>query len=282
MTALTLEPYLAVVRGFGDDPAEIAVHSGQFHHVLLTSTRAYRIPRTRTAAAALRQRAGILHILSELALGVGVPVPVALVAKPDFLCLVTSRIPGEPLDPGVLADPGVLDSVADQLARVLSALGAAAVRAAGRFPVTPPRRWHDFAEDVRARLFPRMSPRGRARAAAELDAVVALSAVDAALVHGDLGGENLLWVSSADGPLLSGIVDWDEVALGDPAEDLAALMAGYGAALGERITDRRNGSSGMLARAHVIRATFALQQALSAALDDDPDELADGLRDYLT
>lgn len=84
------------------------------------------------------------------------------------------------------------------------------------------------------------------RAGREPAALDALPHLTAAVVHGDLGGENVLWDTSGGLPRLSGVVDWDE---GVPARIAA-------------------------------RGTFALQQALYALRDGDEEELADGLTGY--
>ncbi|GAA2345661.1 hypothetical protein SVIO_109910 [Streptomyces violaceusniger] len=82
-------------------------------------------------------------------------------------------------------------------------------------------------------------------------------------------------------PYLSGVLDWDDVTLSDPAEDLAAIGASYGPELLERVLALGNWSSqGLFTRVAAIRGTFALQQALYAIRDGDEEELADGLADY--
>ena len=76
------------------------------------------------------------------------------------------------------------------------------------------------------------------------------------------------------------VLDWDDVTLSDPAEDLAAIGASYGPELLERVRALGIWSNhGLLTRIAAIRGTFALQQALYAIRDGD-EELADGLADY--
>ena len=55
-----------------------------------------------------------------------------------------------------------------------------------------------------------MSDQGRRRAEAELNHVLAIDPTGSALVHGDLGGTNLLWsTDQAAVPRLTGVLDWD-------------------------------------------------------------------------
>ncbi|WP_188194102.1 aminoglycoside phosphotransferase family protein [Nonomuraea sp. SYSU D8015] len=271
----------------GDEPTSLTVRRGQFHDVVIGSDRVVYLPRTEAAAARMPRRAAVLRVLAGLDLGFRTPEP--LVAEPPFL--VVGRVPGAPLA-GPLV-PQAVETVAAQYAALLAGLALAgaeeAVRAA--LPEAAEDRWRRFADDVREELFPLMSERGRRRAERELAALDALPRLTTAVVHGDLGPENVLWEKDADGlPRLSGVVDWDEVALGDPAEDLAAIGAGHGPALLERVLAPDGGpgpverllppDDGLAARIAAIQGTFALQQALSAHRDGDPEELADGLAGY--
>jgi aminoglycoside phosphotransferase (APT) family kinase protein len=102
-----------------------------------------------------------------------------------------------------------------------------------------------------------------------------------ALVHGDLGGSNLLWAGTAPGFRLTGILDWDEAHIGSQADDLASLATMLGWPAAERLDRRRHGGRcPTVADAGIIETTFALQQALPAALSGDAESLADGLTRY--
>lgn len=177
----------------------------------------------------------------------------------------------------------MVDTVAAQYATLLSGLARAGTdeRVRAVLPQAPEDRWRRFAEDVRAELFPLMSDSGRLRAERELAALDGLPHVTPAVVHGDLGAENVLWEWTHGLPRLSGVLDWDDVALSDPAEDLAAIGADYGRELLERVLALGGRPHhGLLIRIAAIRGTFALQQALYALRDGDEEEIADGLTDY--
>ncbi|MFC5143438.1 phosphotransferase family protein [Streptomyces aureoversilis] len=273
-----------------DGAGDLTVRRGQFHHIVIGADRVVCLPRTEAAAAGLPERAAALRTLAGLDLGFRTPEVLASSRGggghdgDGTPFLVLSRIPGAPLEAGALDDPVVADAVAAQYASLLAGLARAGtdgtVRAA--LPRAPEDRWRQFAADVRAELFPLMSGSGRRRAERELTALDTLPRITDAVVHGDLGGENVLWEHTDGLPRLSGVVDWDEAGLGDPAEDLAAVGASYGEdflgwvlACGDRPTD------GPTARIAPIRGTFALQQALAGRLDGDDEELSEGLADYL-
>ncbi|MFJ1590947.1 phosphotransferase family protein [Kitasatospora albolonga] len=290
-----------------DDQAdELAVRQGQFHHVVMGSDRVVCLPRTPAAAGRLPERVAALRALAPLDLGFRTPEPLLHDSGPGAdgtPFLVLSRISGEPLDADAFrdadADAGagagagadadaearalVAESVAAQYATVLAGLGRAGADETVRavLPEAAPDRWQRFAESVRAELFPLLSGQGRRRAERELAAVQSLPHLTRAVVHGDLGPENVLWEWSDGLPRLSGVLDWDDVALGDPAEDLAAIGAGHGRQLLERVIALGGRSdSGLITRVDAIRGTFALQQALYGLLDGDEEELADGLAGY--
>ncbi|WP_344677195.1 phosphotransferase [Saccharopolyspora taberi] len=257
----------AAARFLPDDPATLEVRSGQFHDVVIGAEHVVCFARTPAAAERLPRRAARLRAVSALRLGFATPEVLASGGSH----LVLSRVPGRPLD----APAGPV--VAAQYAELLSALAAA--DGAG-LPSAPPDEWPTFADDVRAELFPLMSGPGRERAEAELAAVQALPPTTNAVVHGDLGSENVLWETVDGVPRLSGVIDWDEVAVGDQAVDLAAIAAGHGRALFDRLLESMGRPAGLDARIEAIRGTFALQQALSAVRDGDQAELDDGLVGY--
>lgn len=272
-----------------DEPDDLTVRRGQFHHLVIGSDRVVCLARTEAAAARLPERAAVLRTLSGLDLGFRTPEVLASSSEggghdvDGMPFLVLSRIPGAPLEAGALDDPVVADAATAQYASLLAGLARAGTDATVRaaLPVAPEGRWRQFAADVRVELFPLMSGSGRRRAERELRALGNLPHITDAVVHGDLGSENVLWEHVDGLPRLSGVVDWDEAGLGDPAEDLAAVGASYGEDfLGRVLACDGRPTAGPTARIAAIRGTFALQQALSGRLDGDDEELAEGLADY--
>ncbi|MFC3981628.1 phosphotransferase family protein [Streptosporangium jomthongense] len=289
-----------------DAPEDLVVHEGQFHRVIVGADRVVCLPRTRAAASRLPRRVEVLRLLAELDLGFATPSPLfehgtrytdgrsapggdagdALLGHgtgdvDGWPFLVLSRVPGAPLEVDTLKDPAVAEAVAARYVTLLASLAGAGSDERARAALTAPRdRWRCFAQDVRSELFGLMSQDGRRRADRELVALDDLPHLTDALVHGDLGVENVLWEIVDGRPRLGGVVDWDEVTIGDQAEDLAAIGAGHGGAFLRRVFALGGWSGDTAARVTVIGRTFALQQALSAFRDEDEEELADGLSAY--
>ena len=67
------------------------------------------------------------------------------------------------------------------------------------------------------------------------------------LCHNDLGAEHIL--VSSDGASLTGIIDWSDAALADPANDVGRLVRDFGFAVGHTVLRRIGGDEIMLARA---------------------------------
>ncbi|WP_074133112.1 aminoglycoside phosphotransferase family protein [Mycolicibacterium houstonense] len=270
----------------GDNPDALSVRQGQFHTVVIGSDRVVCFPRTRAAAGRLPRRAASLRTLAGLDLGFRTPEPLLqgeAHGGNGTPFLVLTRIPGQPLENDALDDERVAETVAAQYVTLLRALSRAGADATARavLPQNREDRWHQFAESVKAELFGLMSHSGRLRAQRELAALDKLPHLTQAVVHGDLGAENVVWVWQNGMPHLAGVLDWDDVTLGDQAEDLAAIGAGYSREFLNRVLTLGDWSNrALLARIAAIRDTFALQHALSAIRDGDAEELADGLADY--
>ena len=283
-----LASYLAAVQHVGGGERPEFRH-GQFHDVVLAGDVAYRFPRDEESRRALPGRVALLRVLGNCRLPVATPVPLttAPAAQHEALgrCHVAlSRLRGQPLEREQAISPRSEPIVIAELGRLLDALSELGTdpAVARVVPGADPDRWVRFASDVDRVLFPLMPERGRRRAEAELAKVAAVDPVGTALVHGDLGGTNLLWTVPESGPHLAGVLDWDEAQLGNPADDLASLAVTFGWPLAERLdASRHAGRSPTIGDARTIAATFALQQALPAALSGDSAMLADGLAGYV-
>jgi len=268
------------------DMADARLLSGQFHDVVLLGEVAYRFPRDEESRRLLPARIALLRVLRNCELPVAIPGLLSddAVGKPLGQChAALQRVPGQPIEPDQFAEaaaqPGVITDLTLLLGRLLELGTDAAIREA--VPRADPRSWQRFADEVSSVLFPLMSRDGRARAEAELNRVVAVDPTGDALVHGDLGGSNLLWTDSGSRLRLAAILDWDGAQIGNQADDLASIAATFGWPLAEQLDAKRHdGATPTLADAKAVAATFALQQALPAALSGDTISLDDGLTAY--
>ena len=201
---------------------------GAFHHVIVMPEAAVRVRTGADREARTDAEIGLASLLAER----GVPCPRprgAALHAATWSATVLDRVPGVAL-PGRdwATERPLLEAAAQALVTVATAdtAGLAA------------------ADSLIARLL-----------ADEAD----LDPSQRTLVHGDLGPHNLL----VDGERWA-LIDTDHAAWGDPAIDVAPLIAWYGdAAL------RGSCDAAVLARARTIRRTLPLQVAAAAELAGD-------------
>ena len=65
--------------------------------------------------------------------------------------------------------------------------------------------------------------------------------------HNDLGAEHIL--ASRDSSELTGVIDWSDAAIADPARDIGRLLRDFGFGVAETVLRRTGGDERMLARA---------------------------------
>ncbi len=223
--------WYAGIAGF--DPAAAVWHDGGWDFAVIeTDGLMYRFPRRPEAAAALVREAALLPVLASR-LPVALPrLRLAGVLEDGTPYGVYPKLPGEPLQ--------TLSSVAaGQLAGVIAALHGVPVREAVELGVTgDPGDWRPayagWAARARARVLPLVAPEDRAEAERRLAAPLELAADGAPrLTHGDLHPAHLLG-DPARG-VLTGVLDWADASLGDPATDLAGVVSAYGREVAEGI-----------------------------------------------
>ena len=283
-----LDKYLSAIgASCGDsDKTQARLLHGQFHDVVLLGSVAYRFPRDEKSRRLLRRRIALLGVLRSCDLPVQTPglLSDGAVSEPLGKCHVAlQRVSGQPIGPDQVAKASAQSGVVTDLTFLLDRLLELGTEAAIQevVPRADRHSWQRFADDVASVLFPLMSPDGRARAGAELTRALAVDPTGGALVHGDLGGANLLWTVADSEPRLTGTLDWDGAQIGNQADDLASIAATFGWPLAVQLDAKRHdGETPTVADARAIAATFALQQALSAALNGDTVALDDGLLRY--
>ena len=210
----------------GDAPVRALDH-GWSHWAFAHGDRVFRFPRTAADARLLERELRLLPAIAP-ALPAPVPVPRWRGEWRGRPFAGHPRIAGEALRRRALFGHGG-GALARAIGRFLAALhGFPPERAAEALGEPPPERPpdpRDWLEAIRMRVFPRLSATlrvavdgGFARhARARLEA-------PPCLVHGDLGFVHLL---VRDGRL-SGVIDFGDAGLGDPAVDFAGILADGG------------------------------------------------------
>lgn len=274
---------------FAFERAEELQSPGQFNIVLAVDDKwMFRFPKSAGAAADLARE---LEILPRLHGRLPLPIPEPRfhardAASGDLLFMGYPRLPGEPLTRERFArlkdDEAVLAGIAKDLALFLRKLQAIAPAEHGLAPASESAlaEWTRIGHDIREKLFPHMRSDARETVARNFEKALndaAIWSCDECLIHGDFGTGNLLF---HDGRV-SGVIDFGFCGPGDPAQDLGALLASYGAAFVERVCRHYPALRAGLPRARFYCGNYALIQALYALRDGDEAEFEDGMRGYV-
>jgi len=195
-------------------------------------------------------------------------------------------IPGKPLwreQLAAITDDQTLQRLANQLAGFLRELHSIAI---DRLPENlvvqdGPETWVKMFADIRQNLYRFMRLDAQAWVSNHFETYLnqpKLHEYKACLRHGDFGGGNILF--DHDAWSISGIIDFDDIGLGDPAIDIAAVST-YGKPFFERFCTAYPEIEPMLARAQFYHGTYALQEALHGFENDDPQAFQSGMAEYV-
>jgi aminoglycoside phosphotransferase (APT) family kinase protein len=163
-------------------------------------------------------------LLEAIAARLPLPVPVPIALDAEAGCLIQPRVPGAPL----LALPrAARGPFARELLAFVDALHGLDVDVAK--DDTPLETWVVEAAETLTAVRDELPAHRRAAVEAALRAAVPPSA-NRTLIHGDLGAEHVF----VDAGRITGVIDWGDAAIGDPAVDHGRLMRDLGVDLGER------------------------------------------------
>jgi aminoglycoside 2''-phosphotransferase len=199
-------------------------------------------------------------------------------------------IPGEPFLRDTflsIKEEAVLDRLADQIATFLTELHS--LESDSGIEIDVPRRdtreeWVGLLTGIREALLPKLSREESQIVIEDLEAFLVNDGnfnYPPVLRHGDFGSVNVLYDPS--GKRLSGVIDFGNAGLGDPALDLAAIMAptfGYGEEFASRMQRVYPVDEAILERARFYLRTFALQEALYGVEHGSERIFREGLRDF--
>ncbi len=220
-------------------------------------------------AAGTRREAELLAAVAELS---PLPVPAPVFADPEAGVLAYRKLPGLPLLGHPVAEPARL---AAPLGEFLSRLHAAPVERMARIVPAddhPPASWREEAEGDYAAIAGHLAAAARRRVEDFLGRTPPADPVAVAFCHNDLGAEHLL--VDIEAHTVTGVLDWADAAIADPACDLALLFRD----LGPEVFDLVLASyGGRLDDADRERAVFYARCAL---LEDIAYGLRTGARQY--
>jgi aminoglycoside phosphotransferase (APT) family kinase protein len=163
-------------------------------------------------------------LLEAIAPRLPLPVPVPIATDAEAGCLIQPRVPGAPLLDLPRAARGPFARELLAFADTLHGLDVDVAE-----DDTPLGAWVDEATETLAAVRDELPAQRRAGVEAALRAAVPPSS-DRTLIHGDLGAEHVF----VDAGRITGVIDWGDAAIGDPAVDHGRLMRDLGVDLGQR------------------------------------------------
>lgn len=194
----------------------------------------HREPRREEVRPRLLAETSLLPWLApQLPLPVPVPEPTEYGVRHRLLV-------GQPLEAGSTALGRELGS----FLRALHAVDPAEAVAHGAVdPGVAAAERAEIVAKMRAQVLPLLPPSAQDRGSELLDTI---GGVHTALVHGDLGPDHLL----VDGGQLTGVIDWTDAHVGDPALDLCWLLFGAPKTLAEGVSEAYGVTPALRRRAH--------------------------------
>lgn len=136
----------------------------------------------------------------------------------------------------------------------------------------------ELGKKIETKLYPFMSKDARKKTSELFESFLSnKSCFECKLIHGDFGTSNILWLP---GQGISGVIDFGGSGLGDPAYDLAGLLASYGETFFKMCLDMYPDGIGLSERARFYQSTFALQEALHGIEQQDRQAFENGIKEY--
>lgn len=293
--AVSAEPSLAEVRAIvearfpqvGVERCEM-IPGGWDHAMLLVNDEwIFRIPRRPENEATLQKEA---RLLPELASALPVAVPrfehVWRGGASPRIIVGYRRIPGVRLSTDAFAGSHAAD-LSEQMASFLSALHAFPLGRAERVGIPPggPEAWRReyerFFRWLQREAFPVVGPRERRWASRICEDFVGDAAhfrFAPVLLHRDLEAEHILH-DPASGRI-TGVIDWGDASIGDPAFDFTGLLADLGENVARAVLERYRGpkDAGMVDRARFYANVVPFYGIIYGRQLGHPEWAREGLR----
>ncbi|MEM9952971.1 MAG: phosphotransferase [Chloroflexota bacterium] len=291
MTQHTLADYLSIIRRVLpqlDGQEAVINQAGQNNVVLMVDEQfIFRFPRYQDGLDRLRSE---VHLLKVIAPHVTLPIP-----NPRYLNLsapIGEAFMGYPMLEGQTINIYSLESqfddvtcerLAKQLADFLQSLHRVPLSALGTQTIASEgyAYWARMYEQIQQHLFHQMRPDARGDVQALFENYLQTeTSFQPTIIHGDFGTGNLLFDTQKQA--FSGVIDFGFATVGDPAIDLSAIH-GFnrrGKVFFERMMRYYPELDAMRPRIEFYSGTFALQEALHGALNNDEEALQAGLEPY--
>ena len=228
--------------------------------------RVFRFAKGDDAAAQVEREAALLDLVADVS---PLPVPRPLEVDTERGCLIYKRLPGVPLlhvdNRAHAAQP-----IASELGRLMRALRDVNPGELVETDDEPLQAWLAEARGDYANVAASIPVRHRTAVERFLDTTAPAPAPTLVLSHNDLGIEHVL--VDPDTLAITGVIDWSDAAITDPAADLGRILRDLGeAALEAALASYAGGGAELVTRAHFY-ARCSLLEDLAYGLETDRGE----------
>lgn len=142
--------------------------------------------------------------------------------------------------------------------------------------------WRNLFRKIQDKLFPYMKKETKDSISDSFNNFFEQSfSINQTIIHGDFGPSNIIF--DINSQKISGIIDFSEVTIGDPASDIASLIGplGYGEDFIKYFEPVYHNVDELMQRARFYASTFALQEALFGIEFGDREAFNAGMKQYL-
>lgn len=250
----------------------------------------FRFPKYESGIVQLRRETEILDYISDK-IHVAIPKPLyqsLQASEPGKVFMGYPIIDGEPLWNEclkVVNRDEYVKELASQLVSFLTELHAISLDNFTKkiqLKIRNPREeMQQLYENIQSKLFSYMRKDAQLQIVKSFETALngnAFSNIDLKLVHGDFGASNILWNEKT--MEISGIIDFGNCGIGDPAYDFAGICSSYGEDFFELCLGLYPNGSTISERVKFYQSTFALQEALHGIVHNDQEAFECGIRDY--
>ena len=210
---------------------------------------------------ALEREAALLIMLARVS---PLPVPQVVATDPSAGLMVHRRIPGTPLFERPAADP---HAIMDPLADFVAAIHGVPLETVEHLVQRDESALNGYVTEAAAlmqQIAAYLTSAQRTRVELFLGTPPPPASLQSTFCHNDLGAEHIL--ASDDRSELTGVIDWSDAALADPAVDIGRLLRDFGFGVAEAALRRASHEETTLVRA-LFYARCALIEDLAYGLE---------------